>query len=120
MKKIHWGILSTAKIGLEKVIPAMQQGKHCEMAAIASRTHKRAREAAKHHKIPKAYGSYQELLEDTSIDAVYIPLPNHMHVIGQRYVHCIYAGIFQQFLIRTVCFGNLVMFCGFAGPFMSS
>ena len=80
MKKIHWGILSTAKIGIEKVIPAMQQGKYCEMAAIASRTQESAREAAKHLKIPKAYGSYQELLDDTSIDAVYIPLPNHMHV----------------------------------------
>ena len=80
MKKIHWGILSTAKIGIEKVIPAMQQGKHCEMAAIASRTHESAREAAKHLKIPKAYDSYNELLDDASIDAVYIPLPNHMHV----------------------------------------
>lgn len=80
MKKIKWGILSTAKIGLEKVIPAMQQGKHCEMAAIASRTQESAREAAKHLKIPKAYGSYHELLDDASIDAVYIPLPNHMHV----------------------------------------
>ena len=80
MKKIHWGILSTAKIGIEKVIPAMQQSKHCEMAAIASRTQESAREAAKHLKIPKSYGSYQELLDDTSIDAVYIPLPNHMHV----------------------------------------
>ena len=80
MKKIHWGILSTAKIGIEKVIPAMQQGKHCEIAAIASRTKEGAREAAKNLKIPKAYGSYHELLEDASIDAVYIPLPNHMHV----------------------------------------
>ena len=80
MKKIHWGILSTAKIGIEKVIPAMQQGKHCEMAAIASRTQESARETAINLKIPKSYGSYQELLDDTSIDAVYIPLPNHMHV----------------------------------------
>ena len=80
MKKIHWGILSTAKIGIEKVIPAMQQGKHCEIAAIASRTQEGAREAAKNLKIPKAYSSYQDLLDDTSIEAVYIPLPNHMHV----------------------------------------
>ena len=80
MKKIHWGILSTAKIAIEKVIPAMQQGKHCVMAAIASRTRESARETAKNLKIPKSYGSYQELLDDTSIDAVYIPLPNHMHV----------------------------------------
>ena len=80
MNKIHWGILSTAKIAIEKVIPAMQQGKHCEMSAIASRTQENARETAKSLKIPKSYGSYQELLNDTSIDAVYIPLPNHMHV----------------------------------------
>jgi len=80
MKKINWGILSTAKIGIEKVIPAMQQGKISEIVAIASRTHENAQEAAKNLKIPKAYGSYQDLLDDTSIDAVYIPLPNHMHV----------------------------------------
>jgi len=80
MKKINWGILSTAKIGIEKVIPAMQQGKHCEMAAIASRTQESAQEAAKNLNIPKSYGSYHELLDDASIDAVYIPLPNHMHV----------------------------------------
>ena len=80
MKKVNWGILSTAKIGIEKVIPAMQQGKLSEIVAIASRTHESAREAAKNLKIPKAFGSYQDLLDDTSIDAVYIPLPNHMHV----------------------------------------
>ena len=80
MKKLNWGILSTAKIGIEKVIPAMQQGKLNEIVAIASRTHERAWEAAKNLKIPKAYGSYQDLLDDTSIEAVYIPLPNHMHV----------------------------------------
>ena len=80
MKKLNWGILSTAKIGIEKVIPAMRQGKHSEIVAIASRTHESAREAAKNLKIPKAFGSYQDLLDDTSIDAVYIPLPNHMHV----------------------------------------
>ena len=80
MKKLNWGILSTAEIGIEKVIPAMQQGKLSEIVAIASRTHESAREAAKNLKIPKAFGSYQDLLDDTSIDAVYIPLPNHMHV----------------------------------------
>ena len=79
MKKLNWGILSTAKIGIEKVIPAMQQGKLSEIVAIASRTHESAREAAKKLKIHKAYGSYQDLLDDTSINAVYIPLPNHMH-----------------------------------------
>ena len=80
MKKLNWGILSTAKIGIEKVIPAMQQGKLSEIVAIASRNYESAREVAKNLKIPKAFGSYQDLLDDTSIDAVYIPLPNHMHV----------------------------------------
>ena len=54
MKKLNWGILSTAKIGIEKVIPAMQQGKLNEIVAIASRTHESAREAAKNLKIPGA------------------------------------------------------------------
>ena len=80
MKKLLWGVLSTAKIGLEKVIPAMQKGKHCEMAAIASQSLEKAQTAAAQLGIPKAYGSYAELLADAEIDAVYIPLPNHLHV----------------------------------------
>jgi len=78
--KVRWGILSTAKIGTEKVIPAMQQGAFCEVAAIASRRPDDARQAAVRLDIPTAYGSYEELLEDDSIEAVYIPLPNHLHV----------------------------------------
>lgn len=78
--KVRWGILSTAKIGIEKVIPAMQQGAFCEMAAIASRKPEAARQAAKRLGIPTAYGSYEELLEDDSIEAIYNPLPNHLHV----------------------------------------
>ena len=80
MKKLSWGILSTAKIGLEKVIPAMQKGEHCKMAAIASRSLEKAKNAAAQLGIPKAYGSYEELLEDAEIDAIYIPLPNHLHL----------------------------------------
>ena len=80
MKKIRWGVLSTANIGLEKVIPAMQQGEYCEMAVIASQSLERAKGAAAQLGIAKAYGSYEELLADTEIDAVYIPLPNHLHV----------------------------------------
>ncbi len=80
MKKLRWGVLSTAKIGLEKVIPAMQKGEHCEMAAIASRSMEKARNVSIQLGIPKAYGSYEELLEDSEIDAVYIPLPNHLHL----------------------------------------
>ncbi len=80
MEKINWGVLSTAKIGLEKVIPAMQKGEHCEMAAIASRSLEKAQNVSIQLGIPKAYGSYEELLVDAKIDAVYIPLPNHLHL----------------------------------------
>ena len=80
MKKVRWGILSTAKIGREKVIPAIQQSKLCEVVAIASRQKEQAeKEAARLH-IQTAYGFYEELLNDPEIDAVYIPLPNHLHV----------------------------------------
>lgn len=80
MKKVRWGILSTAKIGREKVIPAMQKGEFCDIAAIASRNINVAKDEANKLNIPKAYGSYEELLNDAGVDAVYIPLPNHMHV----------------------------------------
>jgi predicted dehydrogenase len=78
--KVRWGVLSTAKIGMEQVIPAMQSGKYCEITAIASRNLNKAQAVAKQLGIPKAYGSYEELLADPDIDAVYIPLPNHLHV----------------------------------------
>ena len=80
MKKIRWGVLSTANVGLEKVIPAMQKGKFCEMAAIASQSLLRGKTATEQLGIPQVYGSYEELLADAEIDAVYIPLPNHLHV----------------------------------------
>jgi predicted dehydrogenase len=80
MKKVRWGVLSTADIAIEKVLPAMQQGEYCEIAAIASRTLEKAQAAAKRLGIPKAYGSYEELLADPTIDAIYNPLPNHLHV----------------------------------------
>ncbi len=80
MNKVRWGILSTAKIGREKVIPAMQSGEFSDVVAIASRDLGNAKTQAANLSIPKAYGSYQELLNDTEIDAVYIPLPNHLHV----------------------------------------
>lgn len=78
--KIRWGILSTSKIGVVKVIPAMQQGRYCEITAISSRDLSEANRVAALLKIPKAYGSYEALLADPEIDAVYIPLPNHLHV----------------------------------------
>jgi predicted dehydrogenase len=80
MSRVNWGILGTARIATEKVIPAMQSGKYCQVTAIASRTHDRAQAAAGKLGIGKTYGSYEDLLADPEIDAVYIPLPNHMHV----------------------------------------
>jgi predicted dehydrogenase len=80
MDQVRWGILSTAKIGVEKVIPAIQAGTYCRVEAIASRDLDRAREVARNLAIPWAYGSYEELLKVPEIDAVYIPLPNHLHV----------------------------------------
>jgi predicted dehydrogenase len=80
MKKVRWGVLSTAKIGTKAVIPAMQLGEHCQVTAIASRSLEKAQAAASQLSIPKAYGSYEELLADAEVDAVYIPLPNHLHV----------------------------------------
>jgi predicted dehydrogenase len=79
-QKIRWGVLSTANIGLKKVIPAMQQGEVSQVTAIASRDADRARQAASKLSIPKAYGSYEELLADREVDAIYNPLPNHLHV----------------------------------------
>jgi len=78
--KVRWGVLSTAKIGTQKVIPAMQAGKYCVVTAIASRNVEKAREAASQLSIPRTYGSYEELLADPEVDAVYNPLPNHLHV----------------------------------------
>lgn len=80
MRKVSWGILSTAKIGIGKVIPAMQKGKYSQMDAIASRSIEKAKKAAQRLGIPKAYGSYEQLLNDPEIEAVYNPLPNHLHV----------------------------------------
>ena len=78
--KVRYGVLSTANIALKKVIPGMQQSASSEIVAIASRDLARAQQAAATHNIPRAYGSYEALLEDPDIDAVYIPLPNDLHV----------------------------------------
>jgi predicted dehydrogenase len=79
-RKVSWGILSTAAIGIDKVIPAMQRGKWSEISAIASRDLDKARQVAQRLRIPRAYGSYEELLADDKIEAIYNPLPNHLHV----------------------------------------
>jgi predicted dehydrogenase len=80
MKKVKWGILGTASIAVRKVIPGMQKGAYSEITAIASRDKKKAEEAARKLGIPKAYGSYEELLRDREVEAIYNPLPNHLHV----------------------------------------
>jgi predicted dehydrogenase len=79
-KQLRWGVLSTASIGLRKVIPAMQQGEYTTVVAIASRDLAKAKQAATAQGIPTAYGSYEELLADPNVDAIYNPLPNHLHV----------------------------------------
>lgn len=79
-KKVRWGILSTANIGMSKVTPAIQQADNCEVVAIASRDLSNAQKAAQKLGIAKAYGSYEELFADPEIDAIYNPLPNHLHV----------------------------------------
>lgn len=80
MRKVKWGVLSTAQIGMDKVLPAMQHSQWCEINAIASRSLDRAQTAAAKLGISKAYGSYEELLADPEIEAIYNPLPNDQHV----------------------------------------
>jgi predicted dehydrogenase len=80
MSKIRWGVLSTARIGQNHVIPAMQQGTYSAVTAIASRDKERAETVAQKFGIATAYGSYEELLKDPDVDAIYIPLPNDQHV----------------------------------------
>lgn len=78
--KVRWGVLSTAAIGIKKVIPAMQQGELTHVTAIASRDRAKAEDPARKLGIEKIYGSYEELLADPEIDVIYNPLPNHLHV----------------------------------------
>ncbi|MGX9394024.1 Gfo/Idh/MocA family protein (plasmid) [Nitrobacteraceae bacterium UC4449_H16] len=78
--KIRWGVMGTAKIALAKVIPAMMKSRHGAVVAIASRDRTKAEAAARRLGLPRSYGSYEALLADPDIDAIYIPLPNHLHV----------------------------------------
>src|SRR5271165_4577519 len=80
MRKVKWGVLGVAKIATEKVIPSMRRAERCEIAAIASRDEAKARAAAARFGIARPYGSYEELLADPEIEAVYNPLPNELHV----------------------------------------
>lgn len=79
MKKLRWGIIGAANIAVHSVIPAIQQSQTGEVVAIASRSMDKAASVASRLNIPRAYGSYEQLLADPDIDAVYIPLPNHLH-----------------------------------------
>jgi len=78
--KLRWGVMGAAKIAMQHVVPAMQAGQHGRVEAIASRNLAKAEEAARWRGIPRAYGSYEALLAADDVDAVYIPLPNHLHV----------------------------------------
>ncbi len=78
--KVKWGVLSTALIGLEHLIPALKASHNGEVRAIASRSLGKAEKIAQKMAIPRFYGSYEDLLKDEQIDAVYNPLPNHLHV----------------------------------------
>jgi predicted dehydrogenase len=77
---VRWGVLSTAGIGTRQVIPAMQRGRYSRVTAIASRDRARAKRVAAEQGIATAHASYDDLLADPDVDAVYIPLPNHLHV----------------------------------------
>jgi predicted dehydrogenase len=80
MQPVRWGILSTAKIGRTKVVPGMMKSPLCDVVAVASRQEEAARDMAAELGIAKAYGSYEALLADPEIEAIYNPLPNHLHV----------------------------------------
>lgn len=77
--KAKWGILGTAKIAREALIPGLRDSNRSKLAAIASRNKEKAKEFAEKFNVPKSYGSYEELLNDNQLEFVYIPLPNHLH-----------------------------------------
>lgn len=76
---VTWGVLGTADIAMSRVIPAMRTSRFASIEALASRSTERAEKAAAQMSVPRAYGSYESLLSDPEIEAVYVPLPNHMH-----------------------------------------
>ncbi|MBQ3979468.1 MAG: Gfo/Idh/MocA family oxidoreductase, partial [Lachnospiraceae bacterium] len=79
-KKVTWGILGTANIARWATIPGMKKAGNCELYAIAGRSIAKAQSFAAQYGIEKAYGSYDELLADDAVQAVYIPLPNDLHL----------------------------------------
>src|SRR6516165_5430797 len=78
--KVKWGILGAASIARRSVVPALKNCEFAEVAAVASRSLAKSQEFAKGLGIPKAYGSYEELIDDPDIEVIYNPLPNHLHV----------------------------------------
>ena len=79
-RRLRWGVLGAARIAVAKVVPAMQRGRFCEVVALASRDRAKGEAAARALGIARVHGSYEELLADPEVDAVYNPLPNHLHV----------------------------------------
>src|SRR4051812_34971018 len=79
-RALRWGILGAANIAVQKVVPAMRASPRARILAIASRDLEKARDAARLLDVPTAYGSYDDLLADPDIDAIYNPLPNHLHM----------------------------------------
>src|SRR5215217_4014084 len=77
---LRWGILGAASIAMRRVIPAIQRSRHGRVVAIASRDPGKARAAADAAGVARAWGSYEELITDPEVDAIYNPLPNHLHV----------------------------------------
>ena len=90
MRSIRWGVLGVANIGVRTVIPAIQRAPNARLTAIASRTLARAEDAARRLGIPRAHGSYEALLADPEVEAVYIPLPNSLH--REWTIRCAEAG----------------------------
>ena len=80
IEPVRWGILGAANIAVKKVVPGMRKSPASEVVAIASRSIDKARAAASELGIPRAYGSYEELIADADVEAIYVPLPNHLHV----------------------------------------
>ena len=90
MAKLRWGVLSTSNFAKNKILPAFKHCENAEVSAIASRSLGKAQDVAEHYGILKPYGSYRELLADPDIDAIYNPLPNHLHVPWS--IQCMEAG----------------------------
>ena len=90
MKEIRWGILGASKIAFEQVIPAMLKSKNTKLLAIASRDIDKAKLFSQKYSIQKVFNNYEQLISDPEIDAIYIPLPNHLHVPYS--IKCLNAG----------------------------